>query len=601
MFRSRHSWIIFTASILLLLIAASRVLRLAELGMNPDEIWSVWQTFGTPGQILQWTPYDWPPGYYLTLGLWRGLTGQHPIILRYLSMLAFLIGSSFLFRVMRRLHGSNAALLVLPAYAALGYGILLSTEVRGYALLLGLLPVALWLTLSYFDHPSLKRAVLLALSMAVMFYLSVTSIGAFLMLGIYTLLVYRQQIWRWWLPGLIAGLIAVPEILSKSQLAIARTEATRNLVLPPLLEALGNIYRDYAGYDSIFLLWVGLFIVATGLIFYQCRAEKMTLAWLSWVVGAPVLMYILHPLLAFFSVRYAWWIMLGIAVWVAWGLGNLPRKLTAPLLMLLSAMMFVPIPLQNYIPLTTLSPLETNFIWLKDHLVAGDVLVADSGMQCGADEEWDYFTRTYFPTSLTFVQNPTGYRRIWYVTGNAQPDPQQRQAVMEGRIAGRFVGPPSCLFRLYEAPPDSEGVLFENGMRFHGMDVMEGERPWTLPLIRHEGETIHMRLWWSVDRTPDLDYSVGSYIMKLSNALIAEFNGPPQLVYPEQAPQETSQWKPGQYYIEERDLLLPFPTARSIYRITMSVYFWQDGSRVRANGMDENLLLDLQTFSVMSY
>jgi hypothetical protein len=491
--------------------------------------------------------------------------------------------------------------LVLPAYAALGYGILLSTEVRGYALLLGLLPITLWLTLHYFDHPSLKRAVLLALSMAAMFYLSVTSIGAFLMLGIYTLLVYRQQIWRWWLPGLIAGLIAVPEILSKSQLAIARTEATRNLVLPPLLEALGNIYRDYAGYDSIFLLWVGLFIVATGLIFYQCRAEKMTLAWLSWVVGAPVLMYILHPLLAFFSVRYAWWIMLGIAVWVAWGLGNLPRKLTAPLLMLLSAMMFVPIPLQNYIPLTTLSPLETNFIWLKDHLVAGDVLVADSGMQCGADEEWDYFTRTYFPTSLTFVQNPTGYRRIWYVTGNAQPDPQQRQAVMEGRIAGRFVGPPSCLFRLYEAPPDSEGVLFENGMRFHGMDVMEGERPWTLPLIRHEGETIHMRLWWSVDRTPDLDYSVGSYIMKLSNALIAEFNGPPQLVYPEQAPQETSQWKPGQYYIEERDLLLPFPTARSIYRITMSVYFWQDGSRVRANGMDENLLLDLQTFSVMSY
>jgi hypothetical protein len=251
--------------------------------------------------------------------------------------------------------------------------------------------------------------------------------------------------------------------------------------------------------------------------------------------------------------------------------------------------------------LTTLSPLETNFIWLKDHLVAGDVFVADAGMACGGDEEWDYFTRTYFPTSLTFVQNPIGYRRIWYVTGNAQPDPQQRQAVMDGRIAGRFVGPHGCLFRLYEAPPDSEGILFENGMRFHGMDVMEGERPWTLPLIRHEGEMIHMRLWWSVDHTPDLDYSIGSYIMKLSDELITEFNGPPQLVYPERAPQETSRWKPDQYYIEERDLLLPFPTARSTYRIEMSVYFWQDGSRVRANGVDENLLLTLQTLSVMAY
>ena len=135
-----HPWIILTATVLLLLIAASRVLRTAELGMNPDELWSVWQTFGTPQQILLWTPYDWPPGYFLTLALWRGLAGQHPIILRYLSMIAFLIGSSFLFRVVKRLHSPNAALLAMPAYAALGYGILISTEVRGYSLLMGLLP-----------------------------------------------------------------------------------------------------------------------------------------------------------------------------------------------------------------------------------------------------------------------------------------------------------------------------------------------------------------------------------------------------------------------------------------------------------------------------
>ncbi|MDL1885970.1 hypothetical protein FBR01_20330, partial [Anaerolineae bacterium CFX8] len=58
---------------LLLLIAASRIPRLHEPQMNQDEIWSVWQTLGSPAQIIRWTPYDWPPLYYLALGTWRGL------------------------------------------------------------------------------------------------------------------------------------------------------------------------------------------------------------------------------------------------------------------------------------------------------------------------------------------------------------------------------------------------------------------------------------------------------------------------------------------------------------------------------------------------
>ena len=49
----------------LLLIAASRVLRTAELGMNQMSLVGV-ATFGTTANLL-WTPYDWPPGYFLTL------------------------------------------------------------------------------------------------------------------------------------------------------------------------------------------------------------------------------------------------------------------------------------------------------------------------------------------------------------------------------------------------------------------------------------------------------------------------------------------------------------------------------------------------------
>jgi len=226
--------------------------------------------------------------------------------------------------------------------------------------------------------------------------------------------------------------------------------------------------------------------------------------------------------------------------------------------------------------------------------------VADPSSRCGQPEEWDYFIRTYFPQGLQFIQNPDGYRRVWYITYDGQQNPQLFQAITKGRVAERFVGPAGCLFRLYEAPPDSVGIPFENGLRFHGMDVMDGERPWSAPLVRREGESIRVRLWWSVDQPPPLDYSIGTYVMR-DDHVFAEADSPPQLIYPEDAPQETSRWKPGQYYVEQRDLVLPYPTPAITMYIKMAVYFWQDGKRLSAPGMDENHLLTLARLTVMGY
>jgi hypothetical protein len=516
-------------------------------------------------------------------------------------VLAFLIGASFLYRVVRWQHSAEAGLLAMSAYGALGYGILLSTEIRGYALLLGLLPLAFWLLLRYFKRPTLIRGLLLALSLDAMFYVSVTSFTAVLMLGVYTLVVYRRQSWRWWLPGLIAGMLALPEVIAKIQVAVARTAAAEVWVLPPPLEALNNLYSQFAGYPAVFLIWITLFILAAILILYRrSRLNRKTAGFFLWAVGGPIAMYILHPILLFFSARYSWWIMLGIAVWVAWGLAYLPRRLALGGVALFTALAFIPIPLADYTTYTTLTPLERNFIWLKDHMVTGDVFVADDSEQCGYPEEWDYFVRTYFPEGLQFVQNLDGYRRIWYITDNGQADPRLAGAVAKGRIAERFVGPSNCFFRLYEAPPDSEGIPFENGMRFHGMDIMEGERPWSVPFARREGETIHIRLWWSVDQPPTLDYSVGTYVLN-RDTLLAEANNAAQLIYPEGAPIETSRWQPGTYYVEERDLVLPYPTPSGDMRMALAVYFWQDNKRVAAPGLDENDLLTIGSVTIKAY
>src|SRR5258706_6505072 len=86
-------------TLILLVIAASRIPRLRTFEMDTDEVWSVFQSVGTPKQIVAWTPFNWPPAYYLAVGGWRSFVGIHPKIIRLLSVFVFLIGAALVYRV----------------------------------------------------------------------------------------------------------------------------------------------------------------------------------------------------------------------------------------------------------------------------------------------------------------------------------------------------------------------------------------------------------------------------------------------------------------------------------------------------------------------
>jgi Dolichyl-phosphate-mannose-protein mannosyltransferase len=595
-----QKWIVIIAA--LLLIAASRFTRLDDLAMNPDEIWSAWQTLGTPTQILQWTPYDWPPLYYLTLGAWRELTSDYPTTLRVFSALAFMIGAACTYRLMRQLYGESAGILSMLAYVALGYNILLSIEVRGYALLLGLMPLALWLTIRYFDFPGWRRAFLLGITLAAMVYTSMTSVGAVAMLGIYTLVVYRRAIWRWWLPAITAAILALPEIIVKASIAVNRVKATGTLTPLPFFQALGDLFYRYTG--NAVLIWALIFIVAIILIVYRRGLrDSRVIALALWVIAMPVLLYILNPILGFFSARYAWWVMIGIALWAGLGLSYLPKIGTFGAGVLLIGLAFYPLPTTGeYNIWATRSPLAENFEWLRDHLHGGDIILADPANECGSPDEWDYYLRAYFPNSLQFVDHPQGYRRLWYVLFDGRQNSAIQQALDVTHIPGAFVGPPRCLFRLYEAPPNENGIAFENGMRFHGADVMVNGIPWSGPIVRHEGETARLRLWWSADHPIDRDYSVGLYLLREDgNRILAQNDSAPQLIFPQNAPQATSQWSPGGYYVEERDLALPYPTRDGQYELDLAVYYWEDQARIPAPGVNTENLVFLKRLTVKAY
>lgn len=590
----RHQRRMAIALLVLLLIAASRVLLLDDYELNYDEVWSVWQTFGSPIEIVQRTPFDWPPLYYLTLGGWRALVGFHPVTLRLFSTLLFLFGTAFAYQAGKRLSQASpqqreaSGWLTAIAYGSLGFITFLSIHVRGYAITLALLPLAVWLLLRYFDEPRWWRGVQLGICMAAMFYTTLTVVPAFAMLGLLSLLIYRWHIWRWWLPGVVAVVITLPEIIDKASLTVRRTAATQTLELPPLPAALLELFSNYTG--IAFLLWVLLFGIACGALVYYKRFDARALALGIWVMGMPVALYAANSILGFFSAQYAWWITFGIALWVGMGIALLPRSIVGLAGLLLLGLMFLPLPIERYDIVTP--PLASNMQWLTEHIRPGDVLIIDPRSECGPPEEWDYYTRVFFPHGgLQIVNAPEDHRRVWFVVFNGWQDVTLETEIKAGRVTGRFVGPPQCLFQLYEAPPDREGHLFENGMRFHGMDILEGDQPWFGAIAKREGETIRVRLWWSVDQPIAQNFSIGVHLYRAEN-IVTQSDGAPQVVYPSGSSGETSTWLPEQYYVEERSITVPYPTIVGNYPLRLVVYDWQTNQRYSAPGVDaENRLL----------
>ncbi|MCC7207008.1 MAG: glycosyltransferase family 39 protein [Anaerolineae bacterium] len=586
---------------ILLVIFASRVARLPTLNMEKDEAWSTWITLGSVQQTLDWVGYDWPVGFFLQLHAWRALTGITPFGLRILIVLTMLVGAALVFRLARRLFGVQAGLLAMLAFGAFGYILFISTIVRGYMLNVALFVLALLLAKRYFDRPHWRRALWVALTFAAMIYVHTTAVFAIGMVGLYTLIAYpglRMWIARWILPGLVTAILCAPEIANRLYVyGVKRDIVDRFFPYAPPGERLANHYLDYFGQQPA--LWAALFLIAALLIVERFRIERRVVALAVWMLMPVALMPITANIDAF-NARHLAWVMVGFALWIGWGLAQLPRAAKIGMAVVLAALMFDHIPLNERYETVPRIPFVTSFSTLQHEWRNGDAIVRD--LDCRGCppidmEEWDYFTRAYFPNGLTFIDaaqaavsadSPVAYRRVWYVAYEGNEAPDALAAVANGRAVSREFGEESFFWRLYEAPPDPLGVLFENGMRFHGAEILNDAN---LSLVWREGDTVRLRLWWSADAPVALDYSVGAYSWSDERGgVMSQVDGPPMLL---NGPPETSRWQPGQMYIEERELELPYPLATGAYGIRLAVYQWWDGVRIPAPGTDENTMLRL--------
>lgn len=601
--RKNNFQVLWIAVFLLLLVFASRVVLIDGMTFHQDEARSAMRMFGTPAQIVSWQPPAWSPFQNLILMVWKDLAGGLPASLRYLSLLFFMLSIALTYRVTMHLFRSQKiAWSVVLVYVSLGLSIYLSIFVRGYIFAMALFPLTLWLTCRYFEEAHWRRAIPLAVSIVLMFYSTYTSLFAFLSIGLFTLIRYPRAIWHWWMPIVIALPLALPELIRNTDFIASRTPGGKasTFTFAPFSQLI-EIYKDYFGQNEI--LWLVLVFIALGIFFLRGRPHYKSLIWIVLVAGLfPILAYVMAGIGIFhlFAPRYTWWVLIIIALGIGYGISYLPRFIWMPLAVILLAQMFSLNVGERYQPFHVL-PFEENFRWLAENVQAGDALLVDPNfciVDCNEMDSWGYYYQVYVGDKLETILEPDEHRRIWYVRGNKH-DESLENILLETRIATIFVGPPDFLIRLYEAPPDVEGVLFENGMRFHGFEVIEdGQRDY-LPYNWREQTSTTIRLWWSIDEALDADYSVSlQFVDAVEGGLLTQNDGAPQVIHTSAVdtsptPSETSQWEIGRYYVDERLIEFPDLTLEAYTDLVLTVYQWWDGVRLSAPGVNTDTQLPL--------
>lgn len=567
---------------LLLLTAALRVRHLIDFVEWPDEIVSVWQArLNVLNGFSHVDPF-WPPLFDLLHWGWGYITGQSVETHRFLSVLIALLAVSLVYRAALSLsrfaqrgadHQQRAALISSLAFATMGYSVFAGVDVRGYGLLLMLLPLALWLTVRWLCRPTWRTAAYVAVSLALLLHAGYSSLIFIPFLTLFVVAT-RPRLFLQWVGIGIGVLVLVVPIIPKfvENNVLSRLDAL-HAPLPPISVALADIYRDFGGSNWIFvpLAAAAVLIVVQAIKF---RSERRPAAFLAaWVLLFPIFVYFSVNDQNFWVPRYLWWVTTGLALFVGFGLARLPRAATwiaAAVFVLLPA---VPTNFFAYrLAETTSPPFRLVLSWFAQNVRPGDVLIIDPHCTCGKPMGWDLFVPQYFPTGyLPIVLKPGSASRVWYLSTSGWPRDEALLAdIQTGRKPSIFVGPWYFLLRLYEGPPSWTGIGFGGKIRFNGIDMKASN-------LIGEDETLQVKLWWSAQEALTRDYSMSLALLDSAGTLIAQADGPARS---EGTPGQTSQWQVGTYYEDVRQIHVPASIVPGTYRLVLAVYQWWDGARL---------------------
>lgn len=537
-----------------------------------------------------------PPLWFSSFWLWRHVMGDSEFLARLFAVFLSMITLSLIYQVGRRWFGApRFGLFAIALLAVNAFFFYHSLEIRPYALIMLLATASMWSFERWLARPTRRRAVIYAATLAAMLYVHYFLFVLILAQGLYFLLTQRLTrqrlaqavlvgaiafaLWLPWFPWAVnqVGNLRQAELSGGNQRGIVGAGTT---TVPTSLDTVIDLLT-YATNGSIVLYLV---ILASG--FALLRRQRNYRLALMWGVGAPALSFLLNMAIAVYTPRYVLYMVIGFGLLIGAALAALPGR--GRLLALAAVVLLSIWTLPGQLPQRT--PYRDLYQRVSAQARPNDVIFFDHADAGARFVRWQidhYLAPELFENRAGSLENARQQRRIWYAVNEEwvyNPEVKPRFAQLERThpvqtVIGDCTSAWCYLIQLMEAPPLAAPLTFGETMPFWGADVY--------PL---ENGVLPVRLWWKVEQTPELDYSIGVQLIAANGSLVAQADGPIHDQYLK-LDVPSSQLEPGRIYIDQRRVTLPPGLPAENYQIMLVVYQSWDGMRLKLPDGSEALRL----------
>ena len=544
-----------------------------------------------------------PPGYYLLLRVWRGLTGSSEFSLRSLSAFCGILTVAVTAAVGRKVGGVSTAVGGALALAVHPLAVYYSQEARMYALL-GLLAAATLLIAarlqrrSVADWPAAGALLLVLIAGFYTHYAYAFVVLSANVVFVATWLLLRPPRWRclliWASCHLLAALAFLPW-------------------LPNVLRAAGwappDLNSGQALMEMIRALLVGITLPEGGTAYWLPVAGALLLlailtrsraAFLKWAaVAVTVLPVVLIASLNIYRTAYLKFLMVAAApLTVLLALPLAPPRQGGGHRRVLS-MLGGAVLLLTMLPaqITSLHHLYFDPAYARDDyrrlasIVAAEAQPNDAVI-LSAPNQWEVFTY-YYDGPVTVYPAPyhpelekaetwieevraAGHRQLFVLYwGDRESDPHRR---LERRLAQQTYKASETWITdvrlarygfapLPTTPHASLDAVLGKTVALHGYGFAEG------PF--QPGEIVPLTLFWEAERVPDERLKVFVHLLDENGALVAQTDAEPVGgLHP------TSAWETGESVLDRHGVLLPDDLALGTYTFTTGMYRLNDGTRL---------------------
>lgn len=279
-----HVWLF--ALFPLLLAGILVMTTLTDSILWEDEGWTIAATNDpNPITIIQdWVAQDvHPPLYFFALSLWRTVTGDSVLELRYFSVLVSLIGVALVYRLGADLFNKRVALLAAIVYALHDQVKVLTQEVRHYPGQLTATALVIWVYWRFQQKPTLARGAVFVLCGVSALYIHYWTAFILLACGIHAVVTHYRN--RHLLTRIIGASIMIGVLFAGwLPTLIHQITQERPYGLPHALENTNFVYRVllYQLLGAPEVLW--LVLIGAGLI------GAWTLTPRRWLPSSPSLL-----------------------------------------------------------------------------------------------------------------------------------------------------------------------------------------------------------------------------------------------------------------------------------------------------------------------